>query len=77
MRQTINLNVHQIPLISNRNLLFAYNSSPFAPNNQVEIQEGGGGKVLNEVPFLGVRGPADGLKIRIQCLGQKVFSKRE
>ena len=77
MRQTINLNVHQIPLISKRNLLFAYNSSPFAPNNQVEIQEGGGGKVLNEVPFFGVRGPADGLKIRIQCLGQRVFSKRE
>ena len=76
MRQTINLNLHQIPLISNRNLLFAYNSSPFTPNNQVEIQEGGGG-VLNEVLFLGLRGPADGLKIRIQYLGQKVFSKRQ
>ena len=75
MRQTINLNLHQIPLISNRNLLFAYNSSPFAPNNQVEIQEGE--VVLNEVPFLGLRGPADGLKIRIQYLGQKVFSRRQ
>ena len=75
MRQTINLNLHQIPLISNRNLLFAYNSSPFAPNNQVEIQEGGG--LLNEVPFLGLRGPANALKIRIQYLGQKVFSKRQ
>ena len=75
MRQTINLNLHQIPLISNRNLLFAYNSSPFTPNNQVEIQEGEGG--VNKVPFLGLRGAADGLKIRTQYLGQKVSSKRQ
>ena len=73
--QSINLNLHQISLISNRNLP-VYNSSPFATNKQAEIQEGRG---LNEVPFLSffLRGAADGLKIRTQYLGQKVSSKRQ
>ena len=62
---------HQLNLY--RNPLLIYNRSHFAPNKQVEIQEGEG----VEVSFSGPRGAANGLKIRRQYLGQKVSSRRQ
>ena len=62
-----------MPLISNHNPLLVYNSSPFAPNEQVEIQEGEG----VGVPFLGPVGAANSLKILTQYLRQKVSSRRQ
>ena len=59
-----------IPLISNRNPLLVYNSSPFAPNKEIEIQEGDGVEAI-----LGPRGAADSLKICTQYLRQKVSSR--
>ena len=62
-----------ILLISDRNPLLVYNSSPFAPNKQIEIQE----EDRVDVPFLGPRGAADSLKICTQYLRQKVSSRRQ